>query len=78
MKAKIMLQELNKAVENFEKECKKSGKILEGVNINFTSKYATLRAVIADYSTEDDFILTQSLWYNDGELEIETVQIFNY
>lgn len=78
MKAKVILLELNKAVENFERECKKNGKILEDVSISFTSKYATLRAVIEDSETEDDSIMTQCLWYNDGELEPETIQIFNY
>lgn len=78
MKAKAILQELNKALENFEQECNKSGKILEDVSIGFTSRYATLRAVIEDSVTEDDSIMTQCLWYNDGELEPETIQIFNY
>lgn len=78
MEAKELLQALKKAVKNFEEECKKSGKIIEKVSINFTSRYATLRGVIEDNETGDDFIMTQYLWFYSGEIEAGTVEIFNY
>lgn len=78
MNAKKTLKEINKALKDFEKECNNSGKLKKGVDIGFSYNCATLRAVIEDRETGFYFLMTQDLWYDNGDIEAETIQIFNY